>query len=168
MQESSWLSQVRHCRSFGWHLLFHCSLFAFRLLLLVLAGDGGDDGWVAATRIQAAFADRLNLPHANLESIAACEGDADRLQHLAEALHVQTESAIRVFELLDVDRKGVVVLEDLQRVAPDILGEGTGNSNGKDSWKEEDLVQMVAQVDRSGDGLLTKDDMIRIARAVGL
>lgn len=101
----------------------------------------------------------------DLEFILACDCDADRLQHLAEALHAQTENAIRVFQLLDVDGKGVVVLEDLQRVAPDIMG---GEGSGKNSWKDEDLVQMVSQVDRSGDGLLTKDDMIRIARAVGL
>jgi EF-hand domain pair len=145
--------------------------FALSFALLVLAGDRGDDGgWAAATKIQAAFAERLSLEHVSMESIAACEGDPDRLQHLAEALHVQTESAIRVFDLLDADQRGVVVLEDLQRAAPDILGEGIGGGSGKskDSWKEEDLVQMVSQMDRSGDGLLTRDDMIRIARTVGL
>jgi EF-hand domain pair len=150
------------------------ALLPFALLfarLVLSSGDIGDgDGWAAAAKIQAAFAERLSLEHVGVESIVACEGDPDRLQHLAEALHVQTESAIRVFDLLDADQKGVVVLEDLQRVAPDILGEGIGDGSGKskDSWKEEDLVQMVSQMDRSGDGLLTRDDMIRIARTVGL
>lgn len=110
--------------------------------------------------IQEAFASELDLPHVDLEVIEACRGSADALEELAIKLHVQTQSAIRVFEMLDEAGKGMVVLEDLQRVAPEILGE--------DDARDDDLVEMVNQVDPSGEGFLTRDDMIRIARKVGL
>jgi hypothetical protein len=127
-----------------------------------------------AVALQAAFAVELDLPHVHRGEIEgalrADSGNAAlRLVRLAEALHAQTCRAVRVFELLDVAGKGVVVVEDLRRVAPDILGDGNGSVEPSGSaWKDADLVEMVTLVDRSGDGILTKDDVIRIARKVGL
>jgi centrin-1 len=77
---------------------------------------------------------------------------------LAASKRVQSDKALEAFELMDEDGKGVVVLEDLQRVAED-LGE---------EISREELVEMIALADRSGDGLLTPQDFVRVARKVNL
>jgi Ca2+-binding EF-hand superfamily protein len=71
---------------------------------------------------------------------------------------VQIEKAQKAFSLFDKDDKGVVVLEDLQRVAQE-LGEDLTN---------EELTEMVDLVDRSGDGLLSPNDFVKIAKKVNL
>lgn len=71
---------------------------------------------------------------------------------------IQTDAAHRAFELIDQDGKGVVVLEDLQRVAQEL---------GEDMSTEE-LEEMIQLADRSGDGLLTAQDFVRVARKVNL
>jgi Ca2+-binding EF-hand superfamily protein len=76
----------------------------------------------------------------------------------AASRRLQTDKAYQVFELMDQDGKGVVVLEDLQRVACDL---------GEDMTREE-LEAMVEFADRSGDGLLTPQDFVRLARKVNL
>ena len=71
---------------------------------------------------------------------------------------LQRDKAFKAFELMDQDGKGVVVLEDLQRVAQD-LGE---------EMSREELNEMVEAADRSGDGLLSPQDFVRLARKVNL
>jgi Ca2+-binding EF-hand superfamily protein len=71
---------------------------------------------------------------------------------------VQIEKAQNAFALFDKDDKGVVVFEDLQRVAQE-LGEDFTN---------DELTEMVDLVDRSGDGLLSPKDFAKIAKRVDL
>ena len=114
-----------------------------------------------ALRIQRRVESDLQLPHVDVERIASCLCDPEALQDLLERLYVQTEKARKVFALLDHAGKGVVVLEDLQTVLSNdqVLQNEVGDDN---------LEEMMQAVDTSGDGLLTCDDMIRIARTVGL
>lgn len=71
---------------------------------------------------------------------------------------IQIEKAQKAFNLFDKDHKGVVVLEDLQRVAQD-LGEDLTN---------DELTEMIDLVDKSGDGLLSPKDFAKIAKKVNL
>ena len=71
---------------------------------------------------------------------------------------IQTEKAEKAFNLMDTDNKGVVVMEDLQRIAKE-LGE---------DFSEQELIEMIEFVDRSGDGMLRPKDFVRIARKVNL
>jgi Ca2+-binding EF-hand superfamily protein len=71
----------------------------------------------------------------------------------------QQQKAERVFELLDEAGKGVVVVQDLERVAAEIMGEDI---------TAEELAEMIQEIDRSGDGLLVIGDIIRLAGLVGL
>ena len=87
------------------------------------------------------------------------KGSYEELENFAVEKYVQQEKAERVFDLLDEAGKGVVVLQDLERVATEILGEDI---------TEEELVEMIQEVDRSGDGILNKSDLVRIARQVRL
>jgi centrin-3 len=73
-------------------------------------------------------------------------------------MSVQQEKATRAFQLIDEAQKGVVVLEDLQRIAADLDQELT----------EEELVEMIQFVDKSSDGLLTPRHFFKIARKVNL
>jgi centrin-1 len=84
--------------------------------------------------------------------------DESTFLRLAARLVIQTEKANKAFELFDKDNKGVVVLQDLSRVCRE-LGE---------NFAEEEVKEMVDLVDRSGDGLLNKNDFWRIARKVNL
>jgi calcium-binding protein CML len=84
--------------------------------------------------------------------------DESSFLHFAALKLLQTEKAHKAFDLMDVDQKGVVVLEDLQRVAQE-LGE---------DFSERELMEMIEFVDRSGDGMLRPKDFARIARRVKL
>lgn len=77
---------------------------------------------------------------------------------LATARLEQMERAETAFDLLDCDEKGVVVMEDVQRVAQE-LGE---------DWTRDEIVEMIDLVDRGGDGLLTRDDLFRLAVKINL
>ena len=107
------------------------------------------------------------MPHVDEDTILNCCGDDyDSLEQLAVQLHVQTERARQVFHLLDSVGKGVVVVEDLQRVVTEVFD--TNNNDGNSSIEEDDLNEMIQEFDKSGAGLLTEDDLILIARKVGL
>jgi Ca2+-binding EF-hand superfamily protein len=118
---------------------------------------------VTVEDVQEAFEQKLDLAHVDTSEILSCLAlDKDlraSLESLAVEKYRQQKKAVLVFNLLDEAGKGVVVLEDLQRVSLEMLGE---------EIDDDELVEMIQQVDRSGDGILDKDDMIRIARQVGL
>ena len=97
-----------------------------------------------------------DIQAASRQSIDAM--DQASFLRLAASRRIQSDKGLEAFELMDKDGKGVVVLEDLQRVAQDL---------GEDISREE-LVEMIALADRSGEGLLTPQDFVRVARKVNL
>ena len=84
--------------------------------------------------------------------------DEESFVRFAITKAIQVDKAYKVFELMDQDGKGVVVLEDLERVAADL---------GEDISAEQ-LEEMIQFADGSGEGLLTAQDFIRMARKVNL
>lgn len=84
--------------------------------------------------------------------------DADMFLRFAAAMTLQKEKSDRAFSLMDGGGKGVVVIEDLQRIAAD-LGE---------DLSEEELQEMMDFVDSSGEGLLSPKHFFKIARQVNL
>jgi Ca2+-binding EF-hand superfamily protein len=109
----------------------------------------------------------LGLPHVPDDHIRRCllaSGDDDEtfqkeIEQLATQKWSQTHKAERAFTLLDEAKKDFVVVEDLQRAASEMPGEEV---------TPEQLEEMVHEFDQSGAGILTKDDLIRIAREIGL
>ncbi|GAX26122.1 hypothetical protein FisN_24Hh005 [Fistulifera solaris] len=87
------------------------------------------------------------------------KGTIDILSQRIWESYQQQQLARKVFSLLDEAGKGVVVVQDLQRVAREMLEEEVN---------DEDLEEMIREFDQSGDGLLYPDDILRIARLVGL
>mmetsp|Transcript_9845 Transcript_9845/g.17982 ORF Transcript_9845/g.17982 Transcript_9845/m.17982 type:complete len:183 (+) Transcript_9845:75-623(+) len=84
--------------------------------------------------------------------------DADMFLRFAAAKTIQHSRAQKAFGLMDEAQKGVVVLEDLERVATD-LGE---------NLTTEEITEMIDYIDRSGEGLLTLSHFFKIARKVNL
>jgi Ca2+-binding EF-hand superfamily protein len=84
--------------------------------------------------------------------------DADMFLRFAAAKILQREKSDKAFALMDGGQKGVIVIEDLQRVAAE-LGE---------EFTEDDLQEMMDFVDWSGEGLLTPNHFFQIARQVNL
>lgn len=77
---------------------------------------------------------------------------------MAGSMIVQREKALKAFGLFDKDGKGLLCLEDLQRVAQE-LGE---------SMTDEQLQEMLDEVDGSGEGFVDQEDFLRLARTVNL
>ena len=92
------------------------------------------------------------------EFLTSYENQYDALEILAVRMFRQQKKADQVLRLLD-DGKGFLVVEDLKRVSEEFLGKET---------TEEDLIEMIQEVDRSGDGVLFRKDVIRLVRTVGL
>lgn len=84
--------------------------------------------------------------------------DTDMFLRYAAAKTIQKEKSDKAFQLMDGGDKGIVVIEDLQRVAAD-LGEDIS---------EEELQEMIEFVDPSGEGLLTHKHFFKIARQTRL
>jgi Ca2+-binding EF-hand superfamily protein len=109
----------------------------------------------------------LGIPHVSDDHIRRCLLKSDdnnetfqqEIEQLASQKWTQTAKAERAFTLLDEAKRDFVVVEDLQRVASEMPGEDV---------TPEQLQEMIEAFDQSGAGILTKDDLIRIARDVGL
>lgn len=84
--------------------------------------------------------------------------DYETFTQMASEWLQRKEKALRAFSLFDRDQKGLVVVQDLERIATE-LGE---------TFTVEELEEMVNEVDQSGEGLLTSEDFVRIAKKVGL
>lgn len=82
----------------------------------------------------------------------------DEFYSLAGRKLIQKEQALKAFALFDPSEKGVVILEDLQRVASELGEELT----------VVEMEEMIREVDQSGEGLLTTEDFVKIANVVGL
>ena len=65
---------------------------------------------------------------------------------------------MRAFELFDEHGKGVVIREDVERIAAR-LGE---------SLEEEEVEEMINLLDTSGEGLLDPQTFVRLAKTIGL
>eukprot|EP00977_Amphora_coffeiformis_P023128 scaffold12232_cov149-Amphora_coffeaeformis.AAC.2 len=96
---------------------------------------------------------------AHLLGAENAEEIADRLRQVISLAWKRRQKAERAFGLLDEAGKGVVVFEDLRRVANEFLEEEV---------TDEDLVEMIQVIDQSGDGILTKEDFHRLANTVNL
>jgi Ca2+-binding EF-hand superfamily protein len=84
--------------------------------------------------------------------------DLETFTRMAGSMIVQREKALNAFGLFDKDGKGLICLEDLQRVTHE-LGE---------SMTDEQLQEMLDEVDGSGEGFLNQEDFLRLARNVNL
>lgn len=71
---------------------------------------------------------------------------------------MQKKNALRIFQLFDKDHKGLVVVEDVRREAAE-LGE---------TLSTEEIDEMMSEIDKSGEGLLTSEDFVELARKIGL
>lgn len=104
----------------------------------------------------------------NKEEIRPClpvdkDGTSDMIDlvaftQMAGSMIVQREKALKAFGLFDKDGKGLICLEDLQRVAQE-LGE---------SMTDEELQEMLDEVDGSGEGFVDQEDFLLLARKVNL
>jgi Ca2+-binding EF-hand superfamily protein len=101
----------------------------------------------------------LQLPLEETELSHSLEQGRDALVQFVIEQHVQVFKAKRVFELLDQAGKGCVILEDLQREATEMLAEDT---------QDDELIAMLNEFDQSGDGILSLDDFIKIAKVCNL
>ncbi len=108
----------------------------------------------------------MGIPHVSDDYIRRCllKSDANEtfrkeIVQLASQKWTQTTKAERACTLLDEAKKDFVVVEDLQRAASEMPGEDVSTP---------ELEEMIKAFDQSGAGILTKDDLIRIARDVGL
>jgi Ca2+-binding EF-hand superfamily protein len=93
------------------------------------------------------------------DSLMDGECSRKKIENLIASAWSQQAKAEQVFRLLDRAEKGVVILDDLQRVAVEILGEGTTKG---------ELVEMIQAADNSGDSMLTRKDFCRLARTIDL
>jgi Ca2+-binding EF-hand superfamily protein len=71
---------------------------------------------------------------------------------------IRKEQAIRAFHCFDTNGKGLVVREDVELMAAKV-GE---------TLDAEEVDEMMEMADRSGEGLLTLSDFIRLAEEVGM
>lgn len=124
--------------------------------------------WVMAdrtnqtARIQKCIREEFNLIAVSKNDVQKCleSGSArKRVKSLIVSSWHQQNKAERVFAWLDNANKGLVVAEDLQRNANDILGDDVSN---------EDLEDMLRMADPSGEGMCTKKMLCRLARKINL
>jgi len=121
------------------------------------------DGIVDVGIVQQEFAEKLDMPHVDLDEIAIAlkkENVKEALQHLAAVSYNQTIKAAQVFELLDKNGKGCIVIQDVQQACDEIL-------TGEQAVTSEEVSEMMEEFCSSNE-LLSKDDIIRIARQVNL
>lgn len=114
--------------------------------------------------LPARLAQELNLlldgdEEAHLVQATSAADLAERIQHVTRLAWHRHQKAQRAFGLLDEAGKGVVVLEDLRRVANEFL---------EADVSDQDLEDMMQEIDQSGDGLLTVQDFYRLANQIHL
>ena len=68
------------------------------------------------------------------------------------------EAMRKAFKLFDVDGKGIINIKDLKRVAKE-LGE---------NMTDEELMEMIEEADRTGDGNVREEDFIKIMKKTNL
>lgn len=106
----------------------------------------------------------LNVDKEQLKSVADDNNDKKIhidvfTQVLAGPKLVQRQKALRAFDLFDKDGKGVICVEDLQRVALEL---------GETSMTQLQLEEMVNDADMEGQGFLSKEDFLAVAETLNL
>lgn len=131
--------------------LLYCTVLYFLLYCT--------SGRIGISQAKDAMNASLNL-HAEKCDFPRGDADIDReaFWKIAAEKFVQKRNASLAFSLFDKDKKGLVLLEDVQRVATE-LGE---------SYSTEEIEEMVNEADHSGEGLLTLEDFVGIAARIGL
>lgn len=116
-----------------------------------------------AKKLKKALTRELGLRISESEILETTESvlrnNFEPLKSLIASTHLRNEKADTCFSLLDYSKKGVIVIQDLQKVAGEFLGSDVS---------DDELQEMIDEFDRSGDGVLTLDDFYRIARKVNL
>lgn len=103
--------------------------------------------------------------------VVLAKHQADLTERLHDVIRVafqRQQRADTAFDLLDGAGKGVVVVQDLQRVAAEFLNDHPDDNDNP--VNDDDLLEMMqfADTSTSGDGLLTKSDFYRLARQINL
>lgn len=111
-----------------------------------------------AKRIRRRLRSELNMPYVDRERIALALDDPSALEQFIIRSYEQTQQAFRVFEHLDEAGKGVVVVEDLQRVCQEL----------DQKLDIEEMEEMIQYVNGEEEGMLSKEDVVKIAMQVGL
>jgi hypothetical protein len=137
--------------------------------------DRHSDSTLASSRIlshwQEIFAEQLELSHVSTDDLAEClltsskNSVLESLQALAIEKYHQNERATQVFHMLDEAGKGCVVGSDVLRAVQEL---GELSSASEDHIQPEQVEEMMQEFCTTDDDLLTKDDIIRIARIVNL
>jgi hypothetical protein len=135
------------------------------------------DSSVASSHVlshwQEVFAEQLDLPHVSTDDLDEClltrnkNATLESLLALAIEKFHQNERAVQVFHMLDEAGKGCVVGSDVLRAIQE-LGGLSPMSDEKDDIQPEQVQEMMQEFCSTDDDLLTKDDIIRIARIVNL
>ena len=84
--------------------------------------------------------------------------DADMFLTFAASKSIQLDKSNKAFELIDEAQKGVVVIEDLQRVCLEL----------EEPITEEELIEMMEYADPTGEGLLKPKHFFRLAQKMNL
>lgn len=99
------------------------------------------------------------------EQVKSMSDDDDKIhldvftQLLAGPKLIQRQKALRAFELFDKEGKGVICVEDLQRVALEL---------GEISMTQLQLEEMMNDADMEGQGFLNKEDFLAMAETLNL
>ena len=78
----------------------------------------------------------------------------------------QIEQVTKAFHLIDQNDKGCIILEDLLHVVEDLF-ENDPDTN----WTRDEIIEMIQVADSNssdGDGILSLDHLIQIAKKVDL
>ena len=84
--------------------------------------------------------------------------DADMFLTFAASKSIQLDKSNKAFELIDEAQKGVVVIEDLQRVCLEL----------EEPITEEELIEMMEYADPTGEGSLKPKHFFRLAQKMNL
>jgi hypothetical protein len=91
------------------------------------------------------------------------------MESLVARAYRQTVQANAVFDLLDMDGKGCVVAEDLHRAVAELWTRESDESISEDQVEEMMQFAGTDQIDMHDDmKILSRDDLVRIARMVNL
>ena len=95
-----------------------------------------------------------------------CFLNESEFAHMASSNLYQIEQVTKAFHLIDQNDKGCIILEDLLHVVEDLF-ENDPDTN----WTRDEIIEMIQVADSNssdGDGILSLDHLIQIAKKVDL